>query len=218
MFLHLSILMKTLNPDQDHNDLDDHDQSDTKDDDEETDNVNILKARILSLEMTVKEKENKIIEVESENESLQKTVKEKDEANDILTATANALEDTKDTLGQKLKTWGQMIRKQNTEIKDLKNKNSGNTTEDVKKLKETIKEKDRKAKETEKDMKNLVDKLAKLENQVKTFDNNKLKDVNKDMTEKKKEVKKLKDDLEKHLKEIVITRISLTRKIAKFVI
>ena len=70
------------------------------------------------------------------------------------------------------------------------------TNDDVGKLKTIIKDKEKKAKETEKDMKRLVDKLADLENQVKKPDNSKSKDANSQLNDKKKELKKAKDDIE----------------------
>ena len=87
-------------------------------------------------------------------------MKSKDEINDVLTAKGNEHEENKATLERKHKTWGQMIRKQNAEIKDLKKNHPVEANDEVIKLRKAIKEKEKKAKETEVDMKKLVDKLV----------------------------------------------------------
>ena len=121
--------------------------------------MNILRAKIISLEVAKKENESKIIEldsnlldarlelsrVESDNETLKTEMKAKDDINNVLTAKANEAEETKAGLERKLKTWGQMIRKQNAEIKDLKKSQPAETNDDVGKLKTIIKDKENKA-------------------------------------------------------------------------
>ena len=93
--------------------------------------------------------------------------------------------------------WGQMIRKQNAEIKDHKKTHPAEANDEVIKLKKSIKDKEKKSKETEADMKKLVEKLAGLEDQIKKFDNSKHKDANNQLNDKKKELKKVKEELEK---------------------
>lgn len=121
----------TMAPDQDHRDVNRTEMKESNPEEKEDtpDDSNILKARIISLEMTVKEKEIKLVEIDSELVSvklessrlesdvlhLQFNIKEKVEVLDILTAKVNALEDSKTSHETKLKTWGLMIKKLNTE-------------------------------------------------------------------------------------------------------
>ena len=134
----------TQHPDQDHNLID---LEDPKVFDEDKLEVDILSARIESLEVGLKEKETLLIEndaklvtarieasrLENENEKLEYSLKGKDENNEVLTAQANSLEESKKSLETKLKTWGAMIRKLNLENKELKHNNPKENEDDHKK-------------------------------------------------------------------------------------
>ena len=202
-------LQESMNQDQDHNDL-------SK---EISDDVNLLRAKVLSLEVELKAKEvqltgkeSDLLNVQLENsrmsneiENLVNECKIKDESNDIMTAKVNTLEETKKSYEGKLRTYGQMIKKLNNELKELKTKGPGDTTEEVKKLKAQMKQKDKKISENQNDLKSFVDKLAALENQVKGTEDNatgKYKNVTNELNEKKKDLKKTKDDLDNANKRV----------------
>ena len=99
-------------------DVEKNEKDTTKTNHEEND-LNILKAKIISLEVAKKENESQIIEldsnlldarlelsrVESDNETLKTEMKAKDDINNVLTAKANEAEETKAGLERKLKTW-----------------------------------------------------------------------------------------------------------------
>ena len=202
-------LHESIIPDQDHNS--ERDILEVHEDISE--DVNFLKAKVLSLELDVEskdaqltEKENGIINVKLENSELSKEIenlkqetKIKDEANDIMTAKVNTLEETKSLYEGKLKTYGQMIKKLNNELKDFKANKPVDTNEEVKKLKVQLKQKDGKIVENQRDLKNFVDKLATLESQVKGNSTNitsKYKNLSAELNEKKKEIKQAKDDID----------------------
>ena len=93
-----------------------------------------------------------------------------------------------------------MIKKLNGELKEVKKGEPKINSDEAIKLKNAVKEKEKKAKDAEKDLKKFVDKIAELENQIKKFDINKYKDANAQLNEKKKEIKSIKDELEKATK------------------
>ena len=222
-------------PDQDHaylfNQAAKKDTDTSKEASEESSDVYMLRAKVLSLEMTVKENELKlsdkesdivnakleVSELESEVEKLKLNIRVKDELNDLLTAKVNTLEDTKASQETKLKTWGLMIKKLNGELKEVKKGEPKINSDEAIKLKNAVKEKEKKAKDAEKDLKKFVDKIAELENQIKKFDINKYKDANAQLNEKKKEIKSIKDELEKATKRASDIRTLYTRKILEYV-
>jgi hypothetical protein len=95
-----------------------------------------------------------------------------------------------------------MIKKLKIEVKDMKAKGPATSDEEVKKLKVSLKQKDKKISENQKDLKLFVDKLAALENQGKgkekeNVTNTKYKNIIAELGEKKKALKQTQDDLEK---------------------
>ena len=171
-------LQESMPLDQDHNYLEEEDDIE--------DDVNFLKAKLKSMEVELSnkelqfaDKENEILSMQLEHSKLENDVEKlhnearvKDEANDLLTAKVNALDETKAMYEGKLKTYGDMIKKLRNEVKELKKSDSENPDDEVTKLKAVIKQKDKRIAENQKDLKTFVDKLAVLENEVKGKNSN----------------------------------------------
>ena len=164
-----------------------------------------MEVELSNKELQFADKENEILSMQLEHSKLENDVEKlhnearvKDEANDLLTAKVNALDETKAMYEGKLKTYGDMIKKLRNEVKELKKSDSENPDDEVTKMKAVPKQKDKRIAENQKDLKTFVDKLAVLENEVKGKNSNtKYKNVTSELGEKKKELKQAKDDLEK---------------------
>ena len=128
-------LEETVTPDQDHNYMvDDNNENVENESGDGDENINFLKATVLSQKIDLREKENEIGTLIEENTKLKEDIRAKDEANDALTAKNNSLEDakggfeskikaleaTKSKYENRLKTYGATIKVMDAELKKAK--------------------------------------------------------------------------------------------------
>ena len=202
--------LEELPLDQDHNPSQD-DKRDVNDND-----LELLRAKNLTLkielekkELLLNERENElklaqleISELTNDKHLLKEEVRGKNDALDTATAKTNSLEENKKTLESKLRTYSNSLR---SLIKEKEAKDShADSSAKVKELAATIKEKNKVIKSAETAQRTLANRLAELEkvvNDKKTDVDDKYKKVNDQLSLRTKEAKKANDDLKKSEKK-----------------
>ena len=204
-----------IKPDQDHN---------------ETIKNDILRAKMMSLELEIRKKDINIHERDNELSIarieikewtdkclvLKKEKEDKEEALDIAMGQTNSLEDEKLALKIKLKSYSNAIKK----LRDVKTEEK-NGDETVKDLRKVIKEKNKQIVDSDARARQLAQKLAELEaEKVDTNDDigDKYKKVNDKLTTKTKDLKKAENNLkhsEVRAKELLDNNLLKNKKISE---
>ena len=179
----------------------------------EEDDMNLMKARIISLEIElikkdtiINEKVNDLNRAVVDNEELngkihelKKYKEEKNDALDIATGKIESLEEDNLNLKKNLKMYSATIKKQRIQIEQEEVSKDG-TNDKEKELRKNLKEKNKKLSEAEARARKLGEKLGELEG-VKADNSNsvneKYKKVNDKLTEKTKDCKKVENNLKK---------------------